>query len=58
MKKEELSSIGFKISIIKKIIISLYKDKIQKRLLYNMSKLNQEYFNQLKPVVKKKIKNI
>ena len=58
MKKEELSSIGFKISIIKKIIISLYKDKIQKRLLYNMSKLNQEYFNQLKPVAKKKIKNI
>ena len=58
MKKEELSSRGFKISIIKKIIISLYKDKIQKRLLYNMSKLNQEYFNQLKPVVKKKIKNI
>lgn len=58
MKKEEQSFIGFKISIIKKIIISLYKDKIQKRLLYNMSKLNQEYFNQLKPVAKKKIKNI
>ena len=58
MKKEEQSFIGFKISIIKKIIISLYKDKTQKRLLYNMSKLNQEYFNQLKPVAKKKIKNI
>jgi len=58
MRKEELSFIEFKILIIKKKIILLYKDKIPKRLRYNMLKLNQEYFNQLRLVVKKKIKNM
>jgi hypothetical protein len=58
MRKEELSSKEFKISIIKKKIISLYKDKILKRLHYNTSKLNQEYFNRLRLAVKRKIKNM